>query len=144
MCRKGFDAGIRFGERVTEGMIAVRIKPRLRLVVVGTPGYFERRPVPLTQHDLKRHLCIQNMFPSGARYPWEFERDEQVITFQPTGPLSLDDHELMTQAALGGVALAYVWENRVANFIDTGELLRVLDDWCQPEEPLYLYSEPAA
>jgi hypothetical protein len=53
------------------------------------------------------------MFPSGARYPREFERDGQAITFQPTGPLSLDDHELMTQAALGGVALAYVWENRV-------------------------------
>jgi len=137
--QEGFDAGIRFGERVAEGMIAVRIKPRLRLVVVGSPGYFERRPVPLTPHDLKRHLCIQNMFPSGARYPWEFERDGQTITFQPTGPLSLDDYELMTQAALGGVALAYVWENRVENFIASGELIRVLDDWCQPEEPLYLY-----
>lgn len=137
--QEGFDAGIRFGERVAEGMIAVRIKPRLRLVVVGSPGYFERRPVPLTPHDLKRHLCIQNMFPSGARYPWEFERDGQAIIFQPTGPLSLDDHELMTQAALGGVALAYVWENRVEKFIASGELIRVLDDWCQPEEPLYLY-----
>ncbi len=137
--QEGFDAGIRFGERVAEGMIAVRIKPRLRLVVVGSPGYFERRPVPLTPHDLKGHLCIQNMFPSGARYPWEFERDGQMITFQPTGPLSLDDHELMTQAALGGVALAYVWENRVEKFIASGELIRVLDDWCQPEEPLYLY-----
>ncbi|WP_037435068.1 LysR family transcriptional regulator [Sinorhizobium fredii] len=137
--QEGFDAGIRFGERVMEGMIAVRIKPRLRLVVVGSPGYFERRPVPLTPHDLKRHLCIQNMFPSGARYPWEFERDGQAITFQPTGPLSLDDDELMTQAALGGVALAYVWENRIEKFIASGELIRVLDDWCQPEEPLYLY-----
>ncbi len=141
--QEGFDAGIRFGERVTEGMIAVRIKPRLRLVVVGSPGYFERRPVPLTPHDLKRHLCIQNMFPSGARYPWGFERDGQAITFQPTGPLSLED-ELMTQAALGGVALAHVWENRVEKFIASGELIRVLDDWCQPEEPLYLLSEPAA
>ncbi|WP_027998594.1 LysR family transcriptional regulator [Sinorhizobium arboris] len=137
--QEGFDAGIRFGERVAEGMIAVRIKPRLRLVVVGSPGYFERRPVPLTPHDLKRHLCIQNMFPSGARYPWEFERDGQAITFQPTGPLSLDDHELMTQAALGGVALAYVWEKRVEKFVASGELIRVLDDWCQPEEALYLY-----
>ncbi|RMC65311.1 LysR family transcriptional regulator [Sinorhizobium meliloti] len=137
--QEGFDAGIRFGERVAEGMIAVRIKPRLRLVVVGSPGYFERRPVPLTPHDLKRHLCIQNMFPSGARYAWEFVRDGQAITFQPTGPLSLDDHELMTQAALGGVALAYVWENRVEKFVASGELIRVLNDWCQPEEPLYLY-----
>jgi DNA-binding transcriptional LysR family regulator len=136
---EGFDGGIRFGERVTEGMIALRIKPRLRLVVVGSPAYFERRPKPLTPHDLKRHLCIQNMFPSGARYPWDFAKDGQAITFHPTGPVSLDDHELMTQAALGGVALAYVWENRVEKMIAAGDLIQVLGDWCQPEEPLYLY-----
>ena len=136
---EGFDAGIRFGERVTEGMIALRIKPRIRLVVVGSPAYFETRPKPATPHELKRHLCIQNMFPSGARYAWEFEKDGQTVSFQPTGPLSLDDHELMTQAALGGVGLAYIWEPRVERAIAGGELIQVLDDWCQPEEPLYLY-----
>ncbi|TLW97573.1 LysR family transcriptional regulator [Rhizobium sp. MHM7A] len=136
---EGFDAGIRFGERVTEGMIALRIKPRIRLVVVGSPAYFERRPKPQTPHELKRHLCIQNMFPSGARYAWEFEKDGQTVSFQPTGPLSLDDHELMMQAALGGVGLTYIWEPRVEKAIADGELIQVLDDWCQPEEPLYLY-----
>ncbi|MBY5362482.1 LysR family transcriptional regulator [Rhizobium leguminosarum] len=136
---EGFDAGIRFGERVTEGMIALRIKPRIRLVVVGSPAYFETRPKPATPHELKRHLCIQNMFPSGARYAWEFEKDGQTVSFQPTGPLSLDDHELMMQAALGGVGLAYIWEPRVEKAIAGGELIQVLDDWCQPEEPLYLY-----
>ncbi|RFB96481.1 LysR family transcriptional regulator [Rhizobium leguminosarum bv. trifolii] len=136
---EGFDAGIRFGERVTEGMIALRIKPRIRLVVVGSPAYFEARPKPATPHELKRHLCIQNMFPSGARYAWEFEKDGQTVSFQPTGPLSLDDHELMMQAALCGVGLAYIWEPRVEKAIAGGELIQVLDDWCQPEEPLYLY-----
>jgi len=136
---EGFDAGIRFGERVTEGMIALRIKPRIRLVVVGSPAYFETRPKPATPHELKRHLCIQNMFPSGARYAWEFEKDGQTVSFQPTGPLSLDDHELMMQAALSGVGLAYIWEPRVEKAVAGGELIQVLDDWCQPEEPLYLY-----
>ncbi|EJZ23341.1 LysR family transcriptional regulator [Rhizobium sp. Pop5] len=136
---EGFDAGIRFGERVTEGMIALRIKPRMRLVVVGSPAYFETRPKPETPHELKRHLCIQNMFPSGARYAWEFEKDGQTVSFQPAGPLSLDDHELMLQAALSGAGLAYIWEPRAEKAIAGGDLIQVLDDWCQPEEPLYLY-----
>lgn len=139
MPRVPLGCGIRFGERVTEGMIAVRIRPRMRLVVVGSPAYFERRPPPLTPHDLKRHLCIQNMFPSGARYAWEFEKDAEKVSFQPSGPLSLDDHELMTQAALGGVALAYLWEHRVQALLASGELVQALDDWTQPEDPLYLY-----
>jgi len=33
---EGFDAGVRFGERLSQDMIAVRIKHRLRFVVVGS------------------------------------------------------------------------------------------------------------
>ena len=109
---EGFDAGIRLGESLRDGMTAVKIKPRLRFALVGSPAYFATRSKPRTPHDLKDHVCIQNMYPSGARYAWEFKRDDQTIEFQPTGPIALDDHELMIQAALGGVGLAYVWENR--------------------------------
>ncbi|MGO7733123.1 LysR family transcriptional regulator [Rhizobium leguminosarum] len=136
---EGFDAGIRLGYRVTDGMVAVRIRPRLRLVVVGSPSYFERHPIPLEPDDLKDHICIRNLFPSGAYYPWEFEKDGRMFTHSPEGPLSLDDHELMAQVALSGVALAYVWQNRVEHAIKTGELVQVLDEWCQPEDYLYLY-----
>jgi DNA-binding transcriptional LysR family regulator len=136
---EGFDAGIRLGYRVTDGMIAVRIKPRLRLVVVGSPAYFERHPIPATPSDLREHVCIRNIFPSGAAYAWEFEKDGQAFAHSPAGPLSLDDHELMAQAALSGVALAYVWQNRVEQDIRRGDLIQVLDEWCQPEDYLYLY-----
>ena len=67
---EGFDAGIRLGESLREGMVAVRVKPRLRLVVVGSPDYFSTRPSPRSPHDLGDHVCVQNMYPSGARYPW--------------------------------------------------------------------------
>src|SRR5262249_11362203 len=43
---EGFDAGIRLGESLREGMTAVRIKPRLRFAVVGSPDYFERHAMP--------------------------------------------------------------------------------------------------
>jgi DNA-binding transcriptional LysR family regulator len=68
-----------------------------------------------------------------------FRKGGNSITFHPTGPLSLNDHELMIQVALAGGALAHVWENHVQKHIGNGELIEVLGDWCQPEEPLYLY-----
>src|SRR5215510_9183353 len=61
---EGFDAGIRLGESLREGMTAVRIKPRLRLTVVGSPDYFARRAVPETPADLQHHVCIRNTYPS--------------------------------------------------------------------------------
>jgi DNA-binding transcriptional LysR family regulator len=136
---EGFDAGIRLGESLRDGMTAVRIKPRLRFAVVGSPAYFAQRPMPKTPADLAAHVCLQNLYPTGVRYAWEFIKDGRTIDFQPTGPLASDDHELLVEAALSGAGLAYVWENRAQAPIDDGRLVRCLELWCQPEDWLYLY-----
>jgi DNA-binding transcriptional LysR family regulator len=137
--QEGFDAGIRLGERLRDGMTAVRIKPRLRFAVVGSPAYFKKRAVPKTPADLKRHVCIRNTYPSGVAYAWSFRRGEKEVDYQPTGPLSLDDQELMLEVALSGAALAYVWEDRARSFIESRRLIQCLAAWCPPEYWLYLY-----
>jgi DNA-binding transcriptional LysR family regulator len=136
---EGFDAGIRLGESLREGMTAVKIRPRLRLAVVGSPAYFERHPLPRTPAELKNHVCIRNIYPSGTPYAWDFNRAGKTIQFEPTGPLSLDDHELMVEAALSGVALAYVWEHRARCYVENGQLIECLASWRAPEDWLYLY-----
>ena len=136
---EGFDAGIRLGESLRDGMTAVKINPRLRFSVVGSPTYFAQRPAPQTPNDLTNHRCIQNMYPTSTRYPWSFSRKGQEIEFEPTGPIALHDHELMIEAALAGITLAYVWEDRARPYIESGRLLRCLDDWIVPEDWLYLY-----
>ena len=136
---EGFDAGIRLGESLGEGMTAVKIKPRLRFAVVGSPAYFEKRPAPKTPADLKRHVCIRNTYPSGAAYPWSFRRGDKEVDYQPAGPLSLDDHDLMVEAALSGAALAYVWEGRARSHIETGRLVQCLAGWSPLEDWLHLY-----
>lgn len=136
---EGFDAGIRLGESLRDGMTAVRINPRLSFTVVGSPAYFARRPVPLVPSDLRDHVCIRNMHPSGIGYPWSFGRDGQQIDVEPGGPMILHDHELMIEAALSGIALAYVWADRAGPHVASGRLVDCLTDWIEPESPLYLY-----
>lgn len=136
---EGFDAGIRLGESLRDGMTAVKINPRLRFAVVGSPAYFARRPAPKTPADLTSHICIRNMYPSGVTYPWFFERNGREIEIDVKGPLALHDHELMIEAALGGVALAYVWEDRARPLVGAGRLVSCLDDWIVPEDWLHLY-----
>ena len=136
---EGFDAGIRLGESLRGGMTAVKINPRLRFAVVGSPAYFERRAIPSSPADLHNHVCIQNMYPTGTRYPWSFSRDGNNIDFEPTGPIALHDHELMIEAALSGICLAYVWEDRARPYVESGRLMTCLDAWIEPEDWLYLY-----
>jgi DNA-binding transcriptional LysR family regulator len=135
----GFDAGIRLGESLREGMTAVKIKPRLRFAVVGSPAYFSANPAPRAPADLRKHVCLQNLFPSGARYAWEFRKDGKTVEFQPTGPIASDDHDLLVKAALAGAGLAYVWEDRAGREIGDGSLVRCLEPWCAPEDWLYIY-----
>ena len=136
--KEGFDAGIRLGERLSQDMIAVRIKPRLRMAVVGSPGYFQGRKPPATPDALRDHRCIRYRFPSGAIYHWEFERGAEKVEADVSGPLTLDSQELMVEAALQGCGLAYVWDARVQAHLASGALIRCLDNWCTYED-LYLY-----
>lgn len=136
---EGFDAGIRLGESLRDGMTAVKIKPRLKFAVVGSPAYFKRRPAPSVPADLIDHICIRNMYPSGVGYPWSFGRDGAEIDIDVKGPIALHDHELMIETALAGIALAYVWEDRAKPYVESGRLISCLGDWIVPEDWLYLY-----
>lgn len=135
----GFDAGIRFGERLHKDMIAVRIDYPLSFAVVGAPAYFQDHPVPRHPHDLASHQCIRYRFPSGALFPWEFEKGDETIRLDVQGPLVLDHQQMMVAMVLAGNGLAFVFEENVRSLLAEGRLVRCLDDWCAPFNELYLY-----
>jgi DNA-binding transcriptional LysR family regulator len=51
----------------------------------------------------------------------------------------VDDVELSIRAALDGVGLAFVDDDRVAAHLASGALVRVLEDWCPPFPGFFLY-----
>jgi DNA-binding transcriptional LysR family regulator len=135
---EGFDAGICFGEQLMQDMIAVHINPTLRFSVVGSPDYFKDRAIPVLPEDLRRHDCIRYRFPRGAIHNWQFEKNGKVIDVEVNGPITLGSQELMVEAALQGCGLACVWDSRVMHHLASGALIRCLDDWCSPDDSLFL------
>jgi DNA-binding transcriptional LysR family regulator len=136
----GFDAGIRLGESVARDMIAIRLGPDLRTVVVGTPSYFKRCPPPLTPYDLDRHACIgYRLTSSGGLLPWEFEKDGKAIRIRTSGPLVANDGELPAAAVRAGVGLGYIMEHDVTEDIAAGTLIQVLAEWCPSFPGFHLY-----
>lgn len=61
-----FDAGVRLGPEVGQGMVAVRITPDMEMAIVGTPEHFRRYGFPQTPADLKAHPCIAISLPTAA------------------------------------------------------------------------------
>lgn len=127
-----FDIGVRLGGDVAKDMIAVRIAPDMRLVVVGSPGYFKRRARPLTPQDLTEHDCICMRLPShGGLLPWEFKRRGKSLNAHVTGRLVFNASDMVVAAALGGHGLAWAPADAVEQHLISGRLVTVLDDWSQ-------------
>jgi DNA-binding transcriptional LysR family regulator len=136
----GFDAGVRLGEQVARDMISVPVSGELRAVVVGSPNYFSRFPPPQTPHDLARHRCLNiRMITAGRLYRWEFEKDGRELAVAVEGPLIANDFDLTLRAALDGVGLSYAFEEQARPYLESGALVRVLEDWCEPFPGAFLY-----
>src|SRR6201996_3127814 len=105
----GYDAGVRLGEQVAKDMIAVRIGPDFRMVVVGAPSYFATRALPKKPQDLTAHDCINIRLPTrGGIYPWEFEKRGRSLKVRVEGQLVFNNIALRLKAVLAGMGLAYL------------------------------------
>lgn len=135
----GFDAGVRFGNRLEADMVSLPIGLNMRSVVVGSPAFFKRHAAPQKPEDLHGVPCIRHRFPSGSMYRWEFERGGITQEIEVSGPLTLGDVSLMVGPALQGVGLAYVFEDMVTGHLADGRLIQVLANWCPYYPGLHLY-----
>jgi DNA-binding transcriptional LysR family regulator len=135
-----YDAGVRLGEQVAKDMIAVRIGPDIRMVVVGSPSYFEKHPRPETPQHLTAHNCINIRLPTyGGLFAWEFEKDGHELKVRVEGQTIVNNIGLRLISALDGLGLAYMPEDQAIMHIADGRLIRVLDDWCPPFSGYHLY-----
>ena len=135
-----FDAGVRLGEALVKDMVAVPIGPDLRMAVVGSPGYFARRPIPRTPQDLSEHRCINlRMLTAGGLYAWELEKDGREVRVRVEGQLASNNVGMIVRAAAAGFGLAIVMEDQAAPHLADGRLVRVLEDWCPPFSGYHLY-----
>jgi len=123
-----YDAGFRRGNLVARDMIAVRVTDDLHYRVVASPDYVARHGRPQMPADLHAHNCIRYRLPGGEFIPWLFVANGKLIEFDVSGSLVIiNDPELVLNAALQGIGVAYLYEEYVARMIADGRLLSLLD-----------------
>lgn len=137
---QGFDAGVRLGEDVADGMIATRIGPDMRMSVVGSPDYFANRELPKTPRALTDHSCNNLRLPTnGGLYAWEFAKDGERLKVRVSGQVTYNGVYQLLAAALDGFGLSYVPHEVVAPHLGSGRLIQVLEDWSPWFSGFHLY-----
>jgi DNA-binding transcriptional LysR family regulator len=136
----GFDAGVRYDERLEKDMIAVPIGPRVqRFMAAAAPAYLAAHGRPSHPTDLLNHACIRHRFASGVMHPWEFERDGEIVKITPTARVIANNIDLEISAAIQGLGLIATFEGFIEPELKSGALVPVLDDWLQPFSGPFLY-----
>ncbi|WP_417813009.1 LysR substrate-binding domain-containing protein [Thalassospira alkalitolerans] len=130
---EGCDAGIRYDERLEQDMIAVPIGPRTqRFAAAASPQYLAQHEMPEHPRDLLTHACLRGRFASGAMHAWEFERGDENLEIDPTGPLIVrpgGGTDLAVDAACAGTGIIYLFEDWLQPYFESGALIPVLKDW---------------
>lgn len=139
----GCDAGIRYGERLEQDMIAVPIGPRVqRFACAAAPTYLARHGIPGHPRDLLTHECLRLRFNSGAMPPWEFERGSEKLQIDPKPALIVQAGaaaDLAVDAAIGGMGLIYLFQDWLQPHLDSKALQPVLQDWWPAFPGPFLY-----
>lgn len=136
----GFDAGIQLGEVIDRDMIAIPVTGDIRMTVVGAPSYFARRPKPKHPRDLVEHECLNwHPAPEAPPYRWEFTEGGRELAIAAPGRVLSTDSSVNIGLARDGLGLTIVYEDQVRGEIARGELVPVLEKFCEPFPGYYLY-----
>jgi DNA-binding transcriptional LysR family regulator len=139
LAAEGFDAGIRLGQFIAADMVAVRLTPPFRFVIVGSPVYLARNDRPERPDDLRQHACLRLRRSDGAFALWSLNDNGRAIEIAVSGPLIANDFPTILGAAIEGMGLAQVPEPIAAGPVRAGKLVHVLKPFAPVLPGVFLY-----
>ncbi|KYH02216.1 LysR family transcriptional regulator [Bradyrhizobium sp. DOA1] len=137
---EGYDAGVRLGEVIEQDMIAVPVSGDQRQLVVAAPAYLQRFGTPSHPRELPQHCCIGwRPAPHVAPYRWEFAEAGREFDVAVEPRITTNDMWVMVRTACAGGGLTFGMEETFRPYIERGELVSVLEDYCPYFSGFFLY-----
>ncbi|WP_434763974.1 LysR family transcriptional regulator [Vibrio fortis] len=135
MIEGGYDVGIRIGELKDSSLIAKRLA-KCDSVVCASPEYLTEYGIPKTPSDLKDHNCIYySLFQAGVE--WTFFRDNEKSKVEPKGNFVVNNSDAIGEMLLQGLGICQMPTFIVRKYLDSGQLIEVLDDYNLPQHNIY-------
>ena len=138
--KHGFDAGVRHGDFLERDMVAVKISGASEAHLVATPGYLATHAAPSSPTDLlagKAVACRRDL--EGRITPWLLRSDTESVQINPTASVIIHDLVSEIELTLKGMGIGCLPVSLIGHHLASGRLVRVLPEWTQPLEPLFLY-----
>ena len=139
---EGYDLVIRMGALPDSSLIARALAP-YKLIACASPDYIAKNGTPKHPHQLTSHSCL-GFHPDSAFDIWSFtnpKSNDEVINVKVSGPMATNDGQALRKAALGGIGIIYQAEALLKPDVDSGRLVKVLEQYPAQALPTHaLYS----
>lgn len=147
MVQEAVDCVVRIGELQDSSLIAKRIGT-FNGVTCAAPSYLARKGTPTALDNLGQHHAVNFFSPrTGRNIDWSFKAEDGVINVAMQGVLSVNDSEAYVCAGLKGFGMIQPPRYMVAGYLQSGDLIEVLQEWSPPPMPIsvvYLQSRHLA
>jgi DNA-binding transcriptional LysR family regulator len=131
---EGYDMAVRIGTLADSSLIARSIAP-MEQVTCCSPGYLARKGAPASPAELGRHDCL--LYGHGKHVEWHYGVQGKVRPFAVSGRLRANNGEVVRDAAVAGLGLAYLPTFIVGEALEAGSLVTVLDEHRPPASAVH-------
>ncbi|WP_144631184.1 LysR family transcriptional regulator [Bordetella genomosp. 13] len=136
-----FDVALRIARLVDSSLLARRLCS-VRLLLVGSPAYFERHGRPRHPSELADHRALQYAYSrSGASWRFHHARHGEYTQAMPTN-LNVNNAEALIPALLAGLGVALQPEFMTWPDLQSGALETVMSDWVAEPIALHVLTPP--
>ena len=136
LVEEGIDLAIRIGDIHNDDLVAKYLCP-YRMVICAAPDYLARYGTPQTPADLVDHLCLSHSVWT-ARNEWRLPGVEGEVRWKRDAVLRCNDGYGLRMAARAGAGLLLQPEVLVAEDLESGRLVRVLEAYIPAPRPVHL------
>jgi DNA-binding transcriptional LysR family regulator len=127
----GYDLAIRQGALNDSTMMAKRLASRTQYVC-ASPNYLSASSVPHSLSALDQHNCLQ-----GSLDYWRFQERGKVRKIKVKGNIRCNSGAALADAALKGLGIVQLPDCYVLRFIETGQLVPLLEEYREPDEGIW-------
>lgn len=138
MIGENLDVAITVGQPEGSDRIAKRLMHNPSLIC-ASPEYLRHHPAPRDLEDLCHHECLILDCHGAYRDQWPiFDQQGRRHTLRVNGNLVTDNPETLREWLLDGYGLALKSQWDILEYLESGELVRVLPEYRPPDMDFFL------
>lgn len=138
--KEGLDFGIRFGDRISDSMIAKQLTPPLKEAIFASEGYLAEYGTPSTLQELTEHKVIQYRFiASNQLAPFIVSDNNEALTIDAEHSIIVNDTDLVVESTKKQLGIGRMIWDVVKSELNSGYLVPILESHWFTYPALYVY-----